>query len=228
MRKRFLRAAVVFGLVAVTAVLIGDLFPDQVYASLGWGREWVRILTTKSNYGVLANKNDPKLRFDGGSLAAPFMLRKSLAPARPYQDAEGYKVFEAWISALRVARNPLIHSESAALLELDPVEHCFPADVRQSLGDALTDFAANNVHNWRFDVKEIGNTRLAGPTRERGPFRSEISFSAVGFNQRKTVAVIYATYWCGPRCASGTYYALNKRNGEWTNVRPIGRCGWNS
>jgi len=227
MRKIF-RAAIVLGIVSVAALLISELFPDQVYASLEWGRYWVRILSSRNSYGFPASRDDPKLRLDGHSLAPPFMLRKSIAPPKLYVDAEGYRVFEAWLSTVRVSNTPLIHSESAALLMLEPIEQCFPSEVLQSLADALADFSVKNSETWRFDVRAIKNTRLGGPTRESGLFQSEISFSAVGFNRDRTAAVMYATYWCGPRCARGTYYALDKRDGQWINVREIGRCGWTS
>jgi hypothetical protein len=152
------------------------------------------------------------------------MLRKSSAFPRPYIDAEGYRVIEAWMRTIRVSNSPLIHSKSAALLE--PIQRCFPEEMRQTLADALADFTATNSETWRFDVHAIENIRVGGPTRARGPLRSEISFSAIGFNRERTVAVIYATYWCGPLCARGTYYLLDKRDGQWTNVREMGRCGW--
>jgi hypothetical protein len=96
--------------------------------------------------------------------------------------------------------------------------------MRQAFAYALTDFAANNAENWRFDRRAIANSRGVGTTtKQREP---EVSFSAVGFNKDRTVAVVYATYWCGPLCGRGTYYMLDKRDGEWINVRQISHCGW--
>jgi hypothetical protein len=38
--------------------------------------------------------------------------------------------------------------------------------------------------------------------------------------------VLYATYSCGGRCGRGTYYVLEKHNGQWDAVSSIERCGW--
>src|SRR2546425_614437 len=97
MRKHFLRATIGLGVAAIVVLLICDIYPDQVYASLDWGKEWVRILSSRSSYGFLAKGDGPKLRFDGDALAPPFMLRKSSAFPRRYIDAEGYRVIEAWM-----------------------------------------------------------------------------------------------------------------------------------
>jgi hypothetical protein len=98
--------------------------------------------------------------------------------------------------------------------------------MRRTLAEALADFAAKNSETWHFDVRGFKNTRLDQATKERGPFKSEISFSAIGFDRHRTVAVVYATFWCGPRCARATYHILNKHDGKWTDVREMGRCGW--
>jgi hypothetical protein len=220
MRTHFLRAAIGFGFLVIAAVLVGDLFPDQVHASLEWGRDWARIVTTRNSCGLPANK-DPNLRFDAGTLSPPFLLRKSSAP-RPYVDAEGYKVFGAWLTAVLGPHNPVVQPESA--FKIKPIDRCFPKEMRQAFAYALTDFAANNAENWRFDRRAIANSRGVGTTtKQREP---EVSFSAVGFNEDRTVAVVYAIYWCGPLCGRATYYILDKRNGRWANVRGLSRCGW--
>lgn len=47
-------------------------------------------------------------------------------------------------------------------------------------------------------------------------------FSAVYFNARQTVALVYATHWCGGLCGQGFWIALELKNGEWKQL------GWHA
>lgn len=53
--------------------------------------------------------------------------------------------------------------------------------------------------------------------------------SAVGFDERRTRAMVYVAYHCGSLCAGGQHYLLEKI-GAWTEVRPEGLdvCEWMS
>ena len=57
-----------------------------------------------------------------------------------------------------------------------------------------------------------------------------IQVSAVGFDESKTRALVYAQYRCGPRCGGGRYYFLEKVEGSWREVRVPGgnTCGWDA
>jgi hypothetical protein len=46
--------------------------------------------------------------------------------------------------------------------------------------------------------------------------------SAVGFNPKKTIAVVFVDYRCGGLCGSARYYVLQKRDGDWINYSPRG------
>jgi len=116
---RFLRAAIVSSLLIVTVFLVGDLFADQVYGFLERLRNWAGVLSTRNNYGFLADR-DPFLRFNLDFLAPPVMLRKSRVTAT-YVDSEGYEVFKSWLMTVPTA--PMVHPASAALIE--PIDHCF-------------------------------------------------------------------------------------------------------
>lgn len=221
MRGRLLRTVIVLSLLIVTALLAANRYPDQLYHSWEWARGWGTILTTRNNYGFLAAKN-PNLRFVGDVLAPPFMPRKSSAPPQLYTDVDGYEVFEAWLGKMGLPRPVMINKESSESVESN---RCLPPEVRQRLAGALIDFAANNTGNWRFEFGRMKGHQLGIP-QERSRSRSEVSFSAVGFNKDRTLAVLYATYFCGPLCARGTYYVLEKHNGQWDTVSSIERCGW--
>ena len=47
-------------------------------------------------------------------------------------------------------------------------------------------------------------------------------FSAVGFNPKKTIAIVFVDYRCGGLCGSARYYVLQKRNGDWVSYSPKG------
>jgi hypothetical protein len=54
-----------------------------------------------------------------------------------------------------------------------------------------------------------------------------IEVSAVGFNPKKTIAVVYVGHSCGSRCGRGFVQALKKKDGVWTPVKwAIKGCGW--
>ncbi|HEX8072226.1 MAG TPA: hypothetical protein VF546_19930 [Pyrinomonadaceae bacterium] len=51
-----------------------------------------------------------------------------------------------------------------------------------------------------------------------------LTLSAVGFNEERTQAIVYATHACGDACGGGTYYVLERRSGGWEVVRR--RMAW--
>jgi hypothetical protein len=56
-----------------------------------------------------------------------------------------------------------------------------------------------------------------------------IEFSAVGFNQDKTIAVLYVAHHCGSLCGGGVVRAFQKFNGKWLPRRWEGQwCDWQS
>ena len=51
--------------------------------------------------------------------------------------------------------------------------------------------------------------------------------SAVGFNDDKTLALVYAGHSCGGLCGGGSYYFMKKVDGRWTEVNFPGQtCTW--
>jgi hypothetical protein len=50
-----------------------------------------------------------------------------------------------------------------------------------------------------------------------------LSFSRVGFNADKTVAIFFSRMSCGTLCASGDYYVLEKVDGAW-KVKDVFNC----
>jgi hypothetical protein len=50
-------------------------------------------------------------------------------------------------------------------------------------------------------------------------------FSEVYFNAKHTVALVYATHYCGSRCGEGFWIALTLEGGEWKGL-PWKTSGW--
>jgi len=44
-------------------------------------------------------------------------------------------------------------------------------------------------------------------------------FSEVYFNAHHTVALVYATHWCGALCGQGFWVALALEDGQWKPLR---------
>lgn len=54
-----------------------------------------------------------------------------------------------------------------------------------------------------------------------------IEFSAVGFNRKRTKALVYVVRQCGGLCGTGGYKFLVKRDDEWVNIDiHVRNCGW--
>jgi hypothetical protein len=56
-----------------------------------------------------------------------------------------------------------------------------------------------------------------------------IELSAVGFNNEKTVAIVYVARHCGVRCGGGGFHVLQKHDGKWVRLEWKGvSCFWQS
>lgn len=51
------------------------------------------------------------------------------------------------------------------------------------------------------------------------------AFSEVYFNQHQTVALVYATHWCGSLCGQGLWLAFALENGHWKSL-PWDATSW--
>ena len=49
-----------------------------------------------------------------------------------------------------------------------------------------------------------------------------VTFSAVGFSRDGNHAVVNVSYLCYSHCGNGSFYVLEKKNGEWTIAQEIG------
>jgi hypothetical protein len=65
--------------------------------------------------------------------------------------------------------------------------------------------------------RDVRNTRAETPPKYKGA-AALYSFSEVYFNARHTVALVYATHWCGGLCGQGMWIALALENGHWKQL----------
>ena len=71
------------------------------------------------------------------------------------------------------------------------------------------------------EQKEFESSRTGGSDPD-GKYKGATtlySFSEVYFNKQRTVALVYASDWCGLLCAQGSWVAFGLENGEWKQLR---------
>jgi hypothetical protein len=71
------------------------------------------------------------------------------------------------------------------------------------------------------EQKEFQSTRLGKSSEFTGKYEGApalYGFSKVYFNNRHTVALVFATLWCGSLCGQGLWIALESKDGRWTQL----------
>ena len=51
-------------------------------------------------------------------------------------------------------------------------------------------------------------------------------FSEVYFNAKRTVALVYATHWCGALCGEGFWLGLTLQDGKWKRAQWLDSASW--
>jgi hypothetical protein len=81
------------------------------------------------------------------------------------------------------------------------------------------------------DGPELRSPRPWDPFYRRYPDSGGyMQFSAVGFDEAKTRALVYIAHHCGNLCGGGTHHFLEKVSGQWRETRPkdVSMCMWMS
>lgn len=155
-----------------------------------------------------------------------------------YRDAEAYEIYSALLKA---------HSDSPFVIEAKTLfsDEAAPNNLgvkgdshfRDLWGTVLEDFAVK----YRTPMSLIKSIPLTAPYilvseetisaifrngndwstfRERYPHAHGIyNFSPVGFDERKTRAMVWMQFTCGERCFLGTYHFFRKSGGKWREVK---------
>jgi hypothetical protein len=136
-------------------------------------------------------------------------------------DADSYAVYGAVLPDLwpvRVARATFL----VLLQETRTNPTCEPSGVPidDTWRDVLTDYRRENGEPHRvLPKRDVGIAYHRLQARESGGY---ISVSAVGFDESRTRAMVYVTHSCSSQCGGGGYHLLEKREGTWQEVRPVG------
>jgi hypothetical protein len=70
--------------------------------------------------------------------------------------------------------------------------------------------------------KWLPHTSLRGPLTEAPSVSGVLQLSRVGFNRRKTLALLYYSYRCGVLCGQSGWVVLHKAGGSW-QIEKFGR-----
>lgn len=164
-----------------------------------------------------------------------------------YDDADAYEVYAAVLHSegpLRVA-----HAKQLVIRrETRPYEMCLKPDseIQAKVGPAIADYLKQNERKWllqprlsftspyqfletsKFEAL-FGQGGWDEYYRQYPESGGLIEFSAVGFDVKKTIAVVYMGHLCGPLCGRGTFHVLEKRDGKWKPLEFKGSsCAWMS
>jgi hypothetical protein len=130
-------------------------------------------------------------------------------------------------------------TDRAHIEEMNPQIAVSPPDKdKEAYQEILTDFNSHcheqlslSPTSWKArlpvhllndaEQREFGKSRQSGaPTAEKYKGSPALyAFSQVYFNAHHTVALVYATHWCGMLCGQGFWIALARENGGWKPLR---------
>lgn len=177
------------------------------------------------------------LNGSGAGVRSQIPEEKKEGHAEPYTDADAYQIYAA-----------LLRNEKRSLFVIDSQIHGWPDTKANDLGikgdrkfmrawaAAMEDYANQNRDD-KIIVRHIpidttyellyGPKILKPDTRnagwegfyERYPSAGGFySFSAIGFNHRRTRAIVWMSYACGELCGTGTYHFFEKTSDTWREV----------
>jgi hypothetical protein len=141
-------------------------------------------------------------------------------PLAPYENSDAYDVYDALLSTDGTsATSPLVISaetESAGMC-LRP-----EGEWERTLMHAMADYNKQNAKTYRLEPKFKMKRRYELLTKDKIYARFMhpgdgrwVGLSAVGFNSKRTIAVLWVSYGCPGLCGSGTFHVLQKKNGKW-------------
>lgn len=178
-----------------------------------------------------------------------------LARQPPYREPEAFytvpEAYEVYAEVLAKPPDSRIDNSRTLLIRSDsvPWEMClFPnQESRKQIGSAINDYVSTNKKAWAFTRRfEIENAyELLDFKKDIWPFfenrptgwqefdaahpssRGWYELSAVGFNEDKTIAVVYISNHCGWTCGRGEFRVLQKQEGRWKDLPWHGNtCSW--
>jgi hypothetical protein len=167
--------------------------------------------------------------------------------AMPYDDAEAYEVYaailpEEWPISYAKAKTVAIRTETKAYqMCLRPEQ-----EWEEILGPAISNYQKLSQKTWLVqdrirletpyklvtedELKTImESSGWDGFYKQYPDSGGWIELSAVGFNAKRTVAVVYMGHSCGGLCGGGSFHVLQKKDGKWVPLDWKGTsCSWAS
>ena len=164
------------------------------------------------------------------------VAQNSIAGER-YSDHDAYQIYDLLLPQEEVysfGKGTIVIREETEANQAVPEGCLFPDAVAQ-FKDAIADYNRLNHKRWllqrSFEIErpyelvnsDTINSLLSGTAWEgfyqrypdSGGF---IVFSAVGFNQERTRALVYSGSSCGNLCGSWSFHLFQKANGHWKQV----------
>jgi len=146
----------------------------------------------------------------------------------PYENSDAYDVYEAVLATdVAGATSPLVISA-----ETEPSGMCLEpeGEWKLVLMHAIADYKKQNAKSRRLQPQFRMKRRYELLTKKEIYARfknpgdgSWVELSAVGFNSKRTIAVLWVSYECPGLCGSGTFHVLHKNNGKWQPLEWKGR-----
>ena len=154
-----------------------------------------------------------------------------------YDDGDAYQVYMAILPVTREMKHQglgqlLIQQETQPLVDMTDCER--PKGRFANLASAFDSYRAANKGSWQLVPKfdRMGPYRLESEVTLRNAPKTPppvqwITLSAVGFNESRTLAIVYVQLSCSLMlCESGSLYAAQKKNGKWEPIDWLNECGW--
>ena len=173
------------------------------------------------------------------------LVQRTPASPRPeaYRDADAYAVYAVALGQSKIAQARIILAETVTF------PRCFPKGQGLSepgWAEAAQHFLAENKTSRTLQrSSDMKGAFVLLPMQEwkgyfeksdwpafwkrHGQGASYFRLSAVGFDQTRTKAFLYADSACGPKCGQGSYKLFTKFGGRWrSTVVNADLCDWTS
>jgi hypothetical protein len=160
---------------------------------------------------------------------------QSEAVLQPYEVDEAYRVYEAILPS----KGWFATGRLVIQLETGPLHNstygCLSDEPARKFKAAAADFATVNEKSGALQSKfklEMPYELVSSDSLHRADFDKQhpgsggfITVSGVGFNKRKTLAVVFVESSCGGLCGSFTFHLLEKIRGKWKEANGVSCAG---
>jgi hypothetical protein len=171
-------------------------------------------------------------------------LAQESAEPQPYDSADAYQIY----SLLLPQEESHGFAKGTLMIQEETISHvaatggCLPTEVAKQFTDAISDYERSRTKTWllkrQFRIEkpyEIVSKQTLALLRGQGldswddyfdryPRSGGYVFlSPVGFNKKKTQAIVYTGSICGGLCGQAQFHVMEKNHGVWQEV-PTGRC----